>query len=140
MRYVALLFAAALCLYSGEWVYRSFLRPIDQPTTQMLALAQHFNASGLKGHIYPVRHGSRHSDVLATAAFQIDGYPLPVSFEQCPSDILAETHLHAVSRSPNLMHPQRNGSLVLYLPMWGSGTEPMATKVMNAFSSFNPGT
>jgi hypothetical protein len=140
MRYAVIFIVGAFFLYVGEWGYRSFLRPIDLPTPQMLALAEHFNAHGLKGHIYPVRHGFRHSEVRAAAAFQIDGFPLPISFEESPSSAAAQAHYELMSRGSNLMHPQRNGQLVLYLPMWGADTEPMAMKVKNAFSSFNPGT
>jgi hypothetical protein len=106
----------------------------------MLALAQHLNAKGLKGHIYSVRHNFRHSEVSAAAAFEIDGFSLPISFEESPSLQAAQAHYEVMSRGPNLMHLQRNGQLVLYLPMWGSDTEPMALKVEHAFSSFNSGT
>ncbi|MEX8503723.1 MAG: hypothetical protein AB3X41_11865 [Leptothrix ochracea] len=140
MRIAIVAFAIVLALWAGEWVYRSFLRPIDQPTEQMLALARQFNDSGLKGHIYAVKHGFRHSEVVAAAAFQIDGFPLPVSFEQCPTEVAAEAHLQFMQRGPNLMHPQRNGLLVMYLPMWGDDTEAMARKVTNAFASLKAGT
>jgi len=126
----------AIVLIVGEWIYRGFLRPVDQPTPQMLALANHFNEQGIKGHIYPVRNGFRHTEVSAVAAFQIEGFPLPIAFEQCPNEAAAEAHLISLKASPNLMHPQRNGLLVVNLPMWGDDTMEMATKVSNAFASF----
>ncbi|MBC7489023.1 MAG: hypothetical protein H7240_02445 [Glaciimonas sp.] len=132
--FLALLFV--LVLFSGEWVYRSFLRPVDQPTSLMKSLAQHFNAVGLKGSVYPVRHGYRHSQISAAAAFKIEGYPLPVSITQCADEAAAERHLRAVESAPNLMHAQRKGLLVLDLPMWGDDTDAMATKVTNAFATF----
>ena len=137
MRYFAYLLGAAFALYAGEWLYRTIFRPIDRPTQQMIELAQHFNAAGVKGHIYAVRHGFRHSYVSAASAFQIDGYPLPVSFAQSPTESAAQAHLLAIKASPNLMHPQRNGLLVMDLPMWGDDTTEMAAKVAEVFASFD---
>lgn len=125
-----------LVLYSGEWIYRSFLRPVDPPTPQMLALAKHFNDVGLKGHIYPVRHMFWHKAVTASGAFQIDGYPLPVAIVHCPSEPTAEAHLRSIEISPNLTHPHRNGLLLLNLPMWGNDTGEMSARVVDAFMSF----
>jgi hypothetical protein len=139
MRYMLLVFLAVATLFSGEWIYRSFLRTVDQPTQQMIALERHFNEAGIKGNIYAVRHGYRHSELTATAAFQIEGYPLPIALEQCPTEDAAETHFRLVQGSPNLMHPQRNGLLVMNLPMWGSDTERMANKVVAAFTSLRAG-
>ncbi|MBF5039199.1 hypothetical protein INP77_06815 [Methylophilus sp. 13] len=125
-----------IALIVGEWIYRGFLRSVEQPTPQMLALANHLNEQGIKGHIYPVRHGFRHTEVSAAAAFQIEGFPLPIAIEQCPNEAAAEAHLVSLKASPNLMHPQRNGLIVVNLPMWGDDTTEMATKVSNAFTSF----
>jgi hypothetical protein len=138
MRKVALLVLALALSVSAEWVYRTFLRPVDQPTQQMIALAEYFNANGLKGHIYPVQHGYMHSELTAAAAFQIDGYPLPVAIDQCPDESSASTLLHATQASPNLMHATRNGLLVMNLPMWGDDTDTMVEKVVGLFSSFQP--
>jgi len=126
----------AIAIIGCEWIYRGFVRSVDQPTPRMLALANHFNEQGIKGHIYPVRHGFRHTEVSAAAAFQIDVFPLPIVFEQCPNEAAAEAHLVSMKASPNLVHPQRNGLLVLNLPMWGDDTTELANKVSNAFTSF----
>ncbi|WP_457426449.1 hypothetical protein [Roseateles sp. P5_E7] len=125
-------------LWLSETTYRLFLRPVDPPTATMLALADHFNARGIKGHIYAVRHGYRHSEMTAAAAFQIDGFPLPISFDDCPNEVAAEALYQAIQRSPNLTHPQRNGTLVLNLPMWGDDTDAMAARVREAFGTFRP--
>jgi hypothetical protein len=140
MRLATFFLLLVVALWCGEWVYRGFFRPVDQPTKQMLALAQHFNALGLKGHVYPVRHNFRHSMVTAAAAFEIEGYPLPISFVQCPTIEVAESQFISVKGSPNLMHPQRNGLLVMHLPMWGDDTGAMARRVSTAFSSFQNAT
>jgi hypothetical protein len=106
----------------------------------MLALAQHFNSVGIHGHIRAIPQGFQHSYVIAAAAYQIDGYPLEISLDQSPTETAAEELLHAVSSSQNLTHPQRNGVIVMYLPMWGKDTTAMATKVSQAFASFRSGT
>jgi hypothetical protein len=62
--------AVLVALYAGEWIYRGFLRPIDQPTSAMRALVDHFNTSGVRGKFYPVRHGFRHSSVIAVIAYE----------------------------------------------------------------------
>jgi hypothetical protein len=77
-------------------------------------------------------------DVVASAALQIDAYPLPISIDLCPNEVAAESFLHTIAASPNLMHPQRNQRLVMYLPMWGNDTDAMAAKVKGVFSSFQP--
>jgi len=48
--------------------------------------------------------------------------------------------LQQLSVVPNLTHPNRNGRLVMNLPMWGGDTEEMAKRVVIAFSSFAHGT
>lgn len=138
MKTVLLILLTVGLLWLGEATYRLFLRPIDPPTSAMKALEKHFNASGLKGHLYAVRHSYRHSDVTAAAGFKIDGFPLPVLLEDCPDNLMAEAHYQAVVQSPNLTRPQRNGTLVLNLPMWADDaeTEAMATRVVAAFQEF----
>jgi hypothetical protein len=133
---IALVLTVVL-LFIGDWAYRGFLRPIDPLTPDVLALAEHFRSSGIEVRPYPVRNGFRHSVVTAAAAFEIKGYPLPVSIDVCPNAIVAATHLVNVARSPNLMGPMQNGRLVMFLPMWGDDTAAMAGKVHGAFSSFH---
>jgi len=140
MRYLAYLIVAVLIAWSGEWTYRTFFRQPDPLTPQMLALAQHFNSVGIRGHIRAIPHGFQHSFVVAAAAYQIDGYPLAISLDQSPNEAKAEELLRAVRGSPNLTHPQRNGVIVMYLPMWGKDTTAMAAKVSQAFASFGSGT
>lgn len=139
MRYTVFVALALLLAFSGEWIYRSFLRPIDQLAPEAVALAEHFNRSGIKLRPYPVRHGFRHSQVLSVAGYEIVGYPLPIVVEFCTTEASAIEKLRAVSSSPNLTHPTKNGRLVMNLPMWGDDTGPMATKVVNAFGSFKFG-
>jgi hypothetical protein len=67
---------------------------------------------------------------------QIEGFPLPIAVDLCPGDAAAIALLDAISRSPNLMHPTRNGRLVMNLPMWGDDTDEMAARVVEVFSSF----
>jgi hypothetical protein len=92
--------------------------------------------AGIKVRPYAVRHNFRHSEVLAAAAMQIEGFPLPIAVDLCPGDAAAIALLDAISRSPNLMHPTRNGRLVMNLPMWGDDTDEMAARVVEVFSSF----
>ncbi len=73
----------------------------------------------------------------AAAAFEIKGYPLPVSIDVCPNAAVAATYLVNVAHSPNLVGPMQNGRLVMYLPMWGDDTADMARKIHSAFSSFH---
>jgi hypothetical protein len=132
--------SAGILLFAGEWIYRSFLRPIDPLTPDVLALAEHFRSSGIDVRPYPVRNRFRHSVVTAAAAFEIKGYPLPVTIEVCPNAVAAATHLVNVAHSPNLMGAMQNGRLVMSLPMWGDDTVIMAGRVHGAFSSFHDGT
>ena len=131
---------AIVLLVAGEWLYRTFFRAVDPLTAQVVALAEHFRRTGIPVRPYSVRHGYRHSQVTAAAALEISGFPLPVVVTQCPTESAPEAHFLAVKGSPNLMYPQRNGTLVMDLPMWGDGTEEMAKKVSNAFASFRHGT
>ena len=140
MKLALIVILGLVLLVAGEWLYRTFFRPVDALTAQVLALADHFKDTGIAVRPYPVRHGYRHSQVTATAALEISGFPLPIVVTQCPSEAAAETHFLAVKASPNLMHPQRNGTLVMDLPMWGDGTDEMAKKVVSVFGSFKYGT
>jgi hypothetical protein len=135
---IALVIAICVGLaFAGEWVYRGFIRPIDPLPPELLALAEHFDRNGIEVRPYAVRHGFRHSEVLASAAFKIAGFPLPVEVILCPSEESAMERFAAVKRSPNLMHPERNGSLVMTLAMWSDDTTDMAAKVLGVFASFD---
>lgn len=136
MRVIFFAVLAACLMIGGEWAYRTFLRPLDPLAPEVVALAEHFKQDGISVRPYAVRHGYRHSKVLAAAALEIIRFPLPVAVELCPTEGSAEEHLQAILRSPNLMHPRRNGRLVMYLPMWGDDTGAMAVKVENSFSLF----
>jgi hypothetical protein len=138
MRYFLFALLLGALLFTGEWVYRSFLRPVDQPTPEMLALGEHLKSAGLLARFYPVRHGFRHSQVLAHGAYELVNFPLPVSVTACPTEAAAEAYRGRVERSPNLLNPTRIGRLVIDLPMWGEGTEEMMGKVNAAVSSFTP--
>jgi hypothetical protein len=136
MRYVVLLALAITIAFAGEWIYRSFLRPIDQPTEEMLALERHMKKKGVKVSLYPVRHGFSHSSVVAHGAFRIENFPLPVSVSQSPSEAAAESHLQSIQRGPNLMFPARNGRLVIFFPMWGEDTAAFAKQFTTEFKAF----
>jgi hypothetical protein len=133
---IALVLTGVL-LFVGEWVYRGFLRPIDPLTPDVLALAEHFRSSGIDVRPYSVRHGYRHSVVIAAAAFEIKGFPLPVSIDVCPDAVAAATRLARVAVSPNSGSYLQNGRLVMYLASWGNDTADMARKVEGVFSSFH---
>ena len=135
----ALVLVVALA-FAVEWAYRNFLRPVEPMAPEIAALAAHFNASGIQVRPYAVRHGYRHSEVLSVAAFEIVGYPLAVTLVVTPNEQSAANMLARTAASPNLTHAQRNGLIVMDLPMWGDDTKDMATKVTNAFQSFRHGT
>jgi hypothetical protein len=135
MRYALLFVLLAILLVAGEWIYRSFLRPIDPPTPEMLALGERLKQAGLLERFYSVRHGYRHSRVSAAGAYQLKEFPLPVSVSACPSAEAAEAHLQAIARSPNQVNPLRNGHLVIWFPMWGDDTEEMMGRVIKVASS-----
>jgi hypothetical protein len=129
----------AILAFAGEWTYRSFIRPVDPVAPEVLALADHFVRNGIDVRAYAVRHGFRHTEVLAAAGLKIVGFPLPIVVVLCPTEEAATEHLEAIKRSPNLMYPARNGSLVMDLPMWGGDTSDMAAKALSIFSSFKDG-
>jgi hypothetical protein len=139
MRIAIVIAICAGLAVAGEWVYRGFIRPIDPLRPELLALAEHFDRNGIEVRPYPVRHNLRHSEVLAVAAYKIDGFPLPIDVILCPTEQSAMERFEAVKRSPNLMHPARNGRLVMTLAMWGDDTAEMAAKVLSIFSSFEAG-
>ncbi|MBA4218227.1 MAG: hypothetical protein IIA03_06960 [Proteobacteria bacterium] len=138
MRTALFILLTAGLLWLGEVAYRLFLRPIDLPTPAMQALEIHLNTSGVKGHLYAVRHSYRHSQVTAAAGFKIDGFPLPIALADCPDEYMAEAFYQAVTQSPNLTRAQRNGSLVFNLPMWADDaeTDAMALRAVAAFQAF----
>ena len=137
MKIAAFIVLFAVAAFGAEWVYRSFFRPVDALGPEVVALAAHFTKGGIPVTPYAVRHGYRHSQVSSAAALQIQGFPLPVSVAVCPTESAAEAFLARVAASANLTHPQRNGRLVIDLPMWGEDTEQMAAKVGNVVASFS---
>jgi hypothetical protein len=139
MRIAALIAICIVLAFAGEWIYRGFFRQIDPLRPELLALAEHFDRNGIEVRPYAVRHGFHHSEVLASAAFKIADFPLPIAVVVCPTEQSAVERLEAVKRSPNLMHPARNGRLMMTLPMWGDDTTDTATKVLSIFSSFEGG-
>jgi hypothetical protein len=120
----------------GAVAYRSIFGSLDPVPIDVEQMAQHFRENGLDVRVYAVRNGFPHSVLIAAAAFEIKGYPLPVSIDVCSSTAVAASHLVDIARSPNLMGPMQNGRLIMYLPMWGSDTADMARRVHSAFSSF----
>lgn len=139
MRYTVLITIFLLVAVGGSWIYRSFLRPTDPLAPEAIALAEHFNQSGIQVRPYPVQNGFRDSEVLAVAGYEIVGYPLPIVVDFCSTEASATEKLRMFKASPNLTHPAKNGRLVMNLPMWGDDTGPMAAKVQKAFGSFVPG-
>src|SRR5262245_14342965 len=87
MRILLGMISALLAIYGGEWVYRSFLRSTDQPTSTLRAVAAHFGVSGVHGTYYPVRHGFRHSSVTAVIAYKMDNHPIAFAVVECPSEV-----------------------------------------------------
>jgi hypothetical protein len=119
-----------VALYIGEWAFRAFFRQVDQPTDALRALAGHFNASGLAGDFYPVRHGFRHSSVTAVIGYKINDLPIPFTVIDCPSEDAAERRLQL--SQPEWL-AQRSGSLIIQFPMWGDDTRALADRVMRVF-------
>lgn len=135
MRYALLLVLLAVLAIAGEWAYRSFLRPIDPPTPDMIALGERLQKAGLLDRFYPVRHGFRHSEVSAHGAYQLKNFPLPVSISACPTEAAAEANREAIERSPNLVNPIRSGRLVIWFPMWGDDTKEMMARVVSVVAA-----
>lgn len=135
MRYALVIVLVALLLVAGEWTYRSFLRPIDPATPEMLALGERLKQDGLLDRFYSVRHGFRHSEVSAHGAYQLKNFPFPVSVSACPTEAAAEAHRHAIASSPNLVRPVRSGRLVIWFPMWGEDTKEMMERVVSIVAS-----
>lgn len=135
MRNVLLIALLALVLVGGEWTYRSFLRPIDPATPDMLALGDRLKQAGLLDRFYSDRHGFPHSEVSAHGAYQLMNFSLPVLVSACPTEEAAEIHRHAIARSTNLVGPVRSGRLVIWFPMWGDDTKQMMDRVVSVVAS-----
>lgn len=135
MRLTIVIVASLIALYVGEVFYRTFLRPADQPTETLRALAVHFRASALPGRLYPVRHGFPHSSVTAVAGYMITDFPLSFTVVDCPSIAAAEIRL--LARSPE-WQSLRHHSLVISFAMWGDDTGAMMDRVKAAFLTYEP--
>ena len=137
MRNTMLLVVFILLLFLGDLLYRMFLRPIDPVQPAVQHLAEYFKSSGIPVQVSATRHGFRHRYVTASASMQMADFPLPISIDLCPSEVIAEQHLQDIRKSPNLSHSLRRGQLVMYLPMWPDD-EPLAKKVKEIFLAFQP--
>src|SRR5258708_36076999 len=123
MKYGAGLLFAILALWGGERIYREFIRPVDPLTSDTLALALHFQKSGIPVRPYAVRHNFRHTEMSAAAAFEIKGFPLPVSIDVCPNAAGAANHLLGMSFSHHLSAPRLNARLLMTVPTCAPGTD-----------------
>ena len=135
MRTLICVVSVLVALYVGEWTYRTFLRPVDQPTGALRALAAHFSTSGLPGNFYPVRHGFGHSSVTAAIAYKINDFPVPFTVVDCPSEAAAAGRLQS---TPPARFTRRSGSLVIEFPMWDDDTHAMVDRVSRVFLDYSP--
>jgi hypothetical protein len=134
---IAALVILIVCIgFVSEWTYRTFFRPIvplEPVVNQMVAF---FKANGIEVRPYAVRSMFPYSEVSSVAALEIKGYPLPISLIICPNEEAALKQLASAKLNQNLLHPTKNGLVVMNLPMWGEGTEEMASRVVSVFSQF----
>jgi hypothetical protein len=121
---------------ASQFIYLTFLRPVDPLTPTQLALAAHFNQHGIEVRPRALRHGFPHSQVSAVATYEFQKFPLPFQITECPDEIAAEQQLQAINRSPNVGPGYRNGRLLLDFAMWGDDTKPIPDRVIAAFQSF----
>jgi hypothetical protein len=135
MRILLGMIVVLLAAYGSEWVYRSFLRPTDQPTSTLRAVAAHFGVSGVHGTYYPVRHGFRHSSVTAVIAYKMDNHPIPFAVVEYPSEAAAQERIQSIHPA---WLPRRNGALILEFSMWGDDMRELANRVTNVFLTFKP--
>jgi hypothetical protein len=127
----------AVLAYPGEWLYRSFIRPIDPLSPEIIALADHFNRNGIKVAPYAVRHDARHSELKAVAAFKLPDFPIPFLIFACPDELSAAARLDIIKRNPDAKHAERNGRLVMDLSLWADDDEERAAKVTAVFNRFD---
>jgi hypothetical protein len=132
MRYIAVLLILGLIVWASNFAYRLWLRPVDQPTQAMKELEARFNSHGIPGHLYAVRHGFSHAEVTATAAYEIKGYPLPVSLTEYATKQHAIDQSAASPQLPDPLQPIRMGKLVLTFNAWGDDTFAMAGNIRRA--------
>jgi hypothetical protein len=138
-RTAILIVILAVLTYAGEWVYRGFIRPPDPMPPVMIALADHFDRNGIRVSPYAVRHGFRHSELQAVAAFKLPDFPIPFLVFVCPDEPSAVARLDIIKRNPDARHADRNGRLVLDLGLWADDDEQRASKVTGVFNTFDGG-
>ncbi|MBJ2138972.1 hypothetical protein JEU11_21225 [Paraglaciecola chathamensis] len=136
MRYAIILLIIFIVIWVGQFSYTLWIRPIDQPTSEILRLEKHFNNKKIIGHIYPVRHGYNHSRVLSVSAFKIEDYPLPFGLVDCATEQEAISRSSPQAGLPNELQPVRNGKVVLDFTLWGDDTISMAQSVKNVFMDY----
>jgi hypothetical protein len=139
MRIAVAVALMAILAFGGEWGYRSFIRPIDPLPPEIVALAEHFDRSGIKVSPYAVRHDFRHSEIQAVAAFKIADFPIPFIVFICPDLASAKVRFEAVEAVPNRTSRAMNGRLVLDLNLWADDDKILATKVVDVFNTFDAG-
>lgn len=136
MKISALVILVVCIGFVSEWTYRTFFRPIAPLEPVVNQMAAFFNANGIEVRPYPVRSTFPYSQVSSVAALEIKGYPLPIALTICPSEEAALKRLASAKLNKNLLYPTKNGLVVMDLPMWGEGTEEMASRVVSVFSQF----
>lgn len=128
---MALLFAQV-----GEWVYRSFVRPVPLVPPQVLALERAFGQAGLPVHAFAVDSGRPAAQVSSAAAFKVRGIPLPIVVLLCPSDDAANGVAATLAATSPPWGARRNGRFVMAMPGWEADGEAAVT-ARKAFGIFD---
>lgn len=137
MRYFVTLASLAILFFIGKFTYTLWIRPIDLPTPELRKLEAHFNEHGIVGHIYAVRHGFSHTEIIAVAAFQIDDYPAPFVLTDHRSTLIAERFTNRRADLPEALQPERNGTVVLDLTVWAEDSLPKANAIREVFLAYS---
>jgi hypothetical protein len=127
-----------LCAQVGEWVYRSFVRPIPLVPPQVLALERAFGQAGLPVHAFAVDSGRPAAQVSSAAAFKVRGVPLPIVVLMCPTEDAASAVASAMAATSPPWGARHNGHFVLALPGWEAEGEGAATarKAISVFEAY----
>lgn len=132
---LALVLLVAL-VYSGEWAYRSFIRPIDPLSPEIVALADHFDRNGIKVSPSAVRHGFRYSEVQAVAAFKVADLPIPFVVVVC-ADRQSAAARFAGLKGDGAKSAGQNGRMVLDLGLWADENQERAVRILSLFQAFD---
>jgi len=129
MRTLICVVSVLVALYVGEWTYRTFLRPIDQPSRYPL---QHVRTAGKF-----LSRSSRVSALIRDGCDCLQDQRISGSVRRGRLPIRSSCWKSLAIDPTSMARPAQWGAFIEF-SMWGDDTRAMVDRVSRVFLDYNP--